>query len=65
MSKRTFYAVAMTIFTDGRVIIRKAGTTEAYFKPKTEVKRGDACNRWVDWFESEAEAEEWIKLNTK
>lgn len=65
MSKKTFYAVSMTIFTDGRAIIRKSGTTEAYFKPQTKVMRGDNCNRWVDWFASEDEAEEWIKLNTK
>lgn len=64
MKQKTFFAVATTIFDDGRAIIRKSGTTEAYFKPNAKYHSTPRADRYVDWFASEEEAEEWIKQNT-
>lgn len=64
MVKKTFYAVAMTIFDDGRAVVRMAGTELAYIKPESRYTSGSNADRYIDWFESESEAEEFIKQNT-
>lgn len=64
MKKQTFYAVATTIFDDGRVIVRLAGTAEDYVKPKNKYHSTARADRYVDWFESKAEADEFVANNT-
>lgn len=64
MTKQTFYAVATTIFDDGRAIVRMAGTAEDYVKPTNKFHSTARADRYVDWFESKAEAEEFVANNT-
>lgn len=64
MKKQTFYAVATTIFDDGRTIVRLAGTAEDYVKPTNKCHSTARADRYVDWFESKAEAEEFVANNT-
>lgn len=64
MKKQTFYAVATTIFNDGRAIVRMAGTAEDYVKPTNKYHSTARADRYVDWFESKAEAEEFVANNT-
>lgn len=64
MKKQTFYAVATTIFDDGRAIVRLAGTAEDYVKPINKCHTTARADRYTDWFESLAEAEEFVANNT-
>lgn len=64
MKKQTFYAVATTIFDDGRTIVRHAGTQVDWVCPKSKFHSTPRADRYIDWFESKAEAEKFIEENT-
>lgn len=64
MKKNTYRAVATTIFDDGRSVVRYAGTTSDYFKPENKCSSTSRADRYIDWFDSEEEANEFIKENT-
>lgn len=64
MKKKIYYAVATTIFNDGRAIVHLAGTAEDYVKPTNKYHSTARADRYIDWFESKAEAEEFVTNNT-
>lgn len=64
MKKQTFYAVATTIFDDGRAIVRLVGTQVDWVCPKNKVHSTPRADRYIDWFESKEEAERFIEENT-
>lgn len=63
MKKKTFYAVATTIY-DGRAIVRRSGTAYDYVRPENTVHYTPRADRYLDWFDSEEEADEFVKANT-
>lgn len=63
MKKNTYYAVATTIFDD-RVIVRRSGTASDYVRPENTFHETPHAHRYIDWFDSEAEADEFVKANT-
>lgn len=64
MQEKTFYAVAMTIFFDGRAIVRHAGIERAYIRPKNKFTQGTDADRYIDWFDSYEAAQQFIEENT-
>lgn len=64
MKKQTFYAVATTVFDDGRTIVRMAGTQVDWVRPKNKFHSTPRADRYIDWFDSKAEAEQFIEENT-
>lgn len=64
MKKQTFYAVATTVFDDGRTIVRMAGTHVDWVRPKNKFHSTPRADRYIDWFDSKAEAEQFIEENT-
>lgn len=64
MKKQTFYAVATTVFEDGRAIVRFAGTQVDWVKPESKFHSTPQADRYIDWFESQTEAQQFINENT-
>lgn len=64
MKEKTFYAVATTIFDDGRAIVRHAGIQRGYIKPDNKFTSGAHANRYIDWFDSYEAAQQFIEENT-
>lgn len=64
MKKQTFYAVATTVFEDGRTIVRLAGTEFDWVRPANKFHSTPRADRYIDWFDTMAEAEQFIADNT-
>lgn len=64
MKKQTFFAVATTIFDDGRAIVRLVGTQVDWVCPQNKVHSTPRATRYIDWFNSQEEAEQFIEENT-
>lgn len=64
MKKKTFYAVATTIFDDGRTIVRLAGTQLDYVRPANKFNSTPRVDHYIDWFDSEDDAKLFIQANT-
>lgn len=60
---KKYYPVITTIYDNGSASV-VMGTPEAHTeKPKTSVKHTSICDTWVDWFDSLADAQQFIKEN--
>lgn len=64
MNKQTFYAVATTVFYDGRTIVRLAGTQIDWVRPKNKFHSTPRADRYIHWFDTKEEAERFVAENT-
>ena len=64
MNKKTFYAVATTVFADGRTIVRLAGTQIDWVRPQKKFHSTPRADRYIDWFDTKEEAERFVAENT-
>ena len=58
---KTYYCVTTSVYDDGHITAAITDTKQAEEKPQSHSRETRKCDIYTDWFESEADANAFIK----
>lgn len=58
---KTYYCVTTSVYDDGHITAAITGTKQSEKKPQSHSKETSKCDIYTDWFESEADANAFIR----